>query len=99
MSTAGRRGLLGFGIGFVPHLTLLVVMIVLGAQVGGGDGWAYVAYWGLLEVYLAPLGLLVALVLCAWPRMRPVAAGVAAASVTGFGVIALTVVVFNGLAG
>jgi hypothetical protein len=93
-----RRGWLGFGLGLVPHLALLVLMLVLAAGTAG-DGWAYVAYYGFLEVYLAPIGLLTALVLCLWKPLRPAGAGAAAAAVLGFVMIACCTFVLGRIAG
>ncbi|GAA4607142.1 hypothetical protein BJY16_006177 [Actinoplanes octamycinicus] len=88
MDGESRRGWLGFGVAIAPHVLLLGFMLVVSA----GRGWAvagYVTYWALLEIYLAPLGVIACFLLWFAKPTRAFAGGVAGGTVAGFVLVAL----------
>jgi hypothetical protein len=66
-----RQGWLGLGAAVVPHVLLLAYMIV------------HAAWWGRLEVMLAPLGVILSFLLWFPRSSRALAGGVAAGTVLG----------------
>ncbi|KUL28857.1 hypothetical protein ADL15_30630 [Actinoplanes awajinensis subsp. mycoplanecinus] len=68
-------------------MILLAFMFGLAATTDGG-GRAYVGFYGLLEIYLAPAGLVAVLILVAKKPWRQVGIGVAAGTVLGVALVA-----------
>ncbi|GIF13621.1 hypothetical protein [Actinoplanes teichomyceticus] len=88
----------GVAIGVAPHLVLLVWVVVLAVS-AEPDSRAYVPFYGLLEIYLAPAGVVAGLLLC-WRRSRrPLAGGVAAGTVLGFLLVVACSYLLAGLLG
>ncbi|GAA2692302.1 hypothetical protein [Actinoplanes palleronii] len=77
-----RQRWIGSGIAVAPHVILLAFMFGLAATTDGG-GRAYVAFYGLLEIYLAPAGLVAFLILVVKQPWRPIAIGVGLGTVLG----------------
>ncbi len=93
--TPQRPGI-GVALAALPHALILVLMVLMvwGSQ---GTDRAYAALIGVVEIYVVPVALVVALVLRLSDRWRPWSAGVVGATVAGAAVVILaTLIVGNG---
>ncbi|WIM92545.1 hypothetical protein ACTOB_004488 [Actinoplanes oblitus] len=88
-----RRGWLGFGAAVAPHLALLGCLLVQSVR----HGW--VAYYGVLEIFLAPLGVIASLLLWFSKPARAFAGGVAGGTAAGFALVGLFVLAVGAAGG
>jgi hypothetical protein len=77
-----RAQVSGAALAAVPHVLILVLMGVEIARTGGTDR-GYAALFGVLEIYVVPGALLVALLLRSSRRWRAVSIGVVAGTLVG----------------
>ncbi|MEU4163448.1 hypothetical protein [Actinoplanes sp. NPDC026670] len=86
----------GAGLAAAPHV-LVVVLMCMGVNSAEGSSRGYAGLYGLLELFIVPSALVVALVVRGIPRFRSWSAPIAAVTtVCAVVVILLTLVVVNG---